>query len=280
MVGGPVVLDVVRADLLAAVAAAHLGQPGRALLGLGGGQFPFVELGPQDLQGPFPVLQLGALLGAEHADAGGLVQEVHRCFHLVHVLATGATGAGRADVQVAWVDLHLHRIGLRHHRHGGRGGVHPALGFGGRHPLHPVHARFEFQLAEHPLALDCQDQFLVAAQFRLGGAHRFHPPALALGIALVHPCQVAGPDRRLIPAGTGADLQHHAALIAGITGKQSNGEALFQGADLLLQLGQLVVRQLLHGRVAPVLPQQLAGLLLLLPQLAQPLVVVHQGLQP
>ena len=120
MVGAAVVLEVVGADLFAAVAAAHLGAPLGAFLGIGFGQLELIELGPQNLHGPFPVLQLGALLGAEHPDAGGFVQQVYGRFHLVDVLAAGAAGAGGADLQVARIDLHLHRIGLGHHGHRGR----------------------------------------------------------------------------------------------------------------------------------------------------------------
>ena len=91
------------------------------------------------------------------------MQQVHGRFHLVDVLAAGTAGTGGADLQVARVDLNLHWIGLRHHRHRGSGGVHPPLGFGGRHPLHPVHTRLELELAEHALTTDREDQFLITA---------------------------------------------------------------------------------------------------------------------
>ena len=120
MVGGAVVFEVVGADFLAAVAAAYLGQPGGALLGVGFCQLALIELGPQDFHGALAVLQLGALLGAEHPNAGGLVQQVYGRFNFVDVLAAGATGAGGTDFDVAGFDLNLHGIGLRHH--GDRGG--------------------------------------------------------------------------------------------------------------------------------------------------------------
>ena len=95
------------------------------------------------------------------------MEQIHGRFHLVHVLATGAAGAGGADLQIRGVDLNLHRIGLRHHCHRGRGGVDPALGFGDRHPLHPVHSGFELEPAENAIALNRQDQLTETPQFRL-----------------------------------------------------------------------------------------------------------------
>ena len=45
-------------------------------------------------------------------------------------------------------------------------------------------------------------------------------PALRLGIAAVHAQQVAGEDRRLVAAGTGADLEKYVALVARIVRHQ------------------------------------------------------------
>ena len=157
MVGGAAVFVVVGADFLAAIAAAHLRQPDGAFLGIGFRQFAFVELGPEDFHGPLPVLELGAFLGAKHPNPRGLVDQVHSGFHLVHVLTTGTTGAGGAHFDFGGINLHFHRIGLRHHGHRCRGGVHPALGFGGGYPLHPMHPGFKLQLAEHAFALDGQN---------------------------------------------------------------------------------------------------------------------------
>ena len=86
MIGGSVVFVVVGADFFGAVTTAHLGASVAAFAFRGSRLLPLQQFGAQDLQGPFPVLQLGAFLGAEHADAGGFVEKVHGCFHLVDVL--------------------------------------------------------------------------------------------------------------------------------------------------------------------------------------------------
>ena len=86
VIGGSVVFVVVGADLFGAVTTAHLGASVAAFAFRGSRLLPLQQFGAQDLQGPFPVLQLGAFLGAEHADARGFVEKVHGCFHLVDVL--------------------------------------------------------------------------------------------------------------------------------------------------------------------------------------------------
>ena len=49
-----------------------------------------------------------------------------------------------------------------------------------------MHAGLKLQLAENPIPLDGEDQFFVAPELGFGGAHRFHPPAHPLGVALIH----------------------------------------------------------------------------------------------
>ena len=211
------------------------------------------------------------------------MQQINSSFHLVDVLAAGAAGAGGADLQVARIDLHFDWIGLGHHRHRGRGGVHPALGFGGRNSLDPMHAGLELQAAVDPLSPDRKDQFLVAAQIGFGGADRLHLPTAALGIALVHAGQISCPEAGFIAAGPGPDFQHDAALIAGIRRQQGQGEAPLQLVDARferLQLADGQFHQLRHGGIVAVLLEQPVGVQLLLLQLAPLLVVEHQGLKP
>ena len=100
MVRAPTVLVVVRPDLLRSRPAADLGLPlGRHLLLLLL-QLHLEELGTQDLHGPLPVLELGPLLRAEDLDPAGLVREVHRRLHLVHVLPASAAAPRGGDLAV------------------------------------------------------------------------------------------------------------------------------------------------------------------------------------
>ena len=58
-------------------------------------------------------------------------------------------GAVGVDAQVGVVDLDLDVLDLGQHGDGGGGGVDAALRLGVGHPLHPMHAAFELQPAEH-----------------------------------------------------------------------------------------------------------------------------------
>ena len=63
-------------------------------------------------------------------------------------------------------------------------------------------------------------------------------------------------------------------------GQQGDGEPLLELGDFSLEAGQFFVGQLLHGQIAPMFPQQHAGLLLFLLEFAEPLVVNNQRFQP
>ena len=136
------------------------------------------------------------------------------------MLAAGPGGAVGVDADVAVGDLYLHILGLGQHGHGGRRGVDAAAGLGVRHPLDPVDAAFEFQPAEHPVAVDGGDDLLVAAGVALGEGVDLHPPALQGGIALIHAEQVAGEQGRLVAAGAGADLQDGRGVLVAVLGGQ------------------------------------------------------------
>ena len=100
-----------------------------------------------------------------------------------------------------------------------------------------------------------------------------------MGIALIHPGQIARPDGRFIAASAGADFEHHTALIAGIPGQEGHRELLAQGAHGLGEARQLLIGELFHGWIAPVLLEQGPGFAFFLFQLLELLVIEHQGLQ-
>ena len=148
VVGDPVLTEVVGADPLRAVHGAHLAPPGRGCLGrrllLGRGDQP----GAQHPHRRLLVLQLGALVLAADDDAGRQMGDPHRRVGGVDPLAARSGAAVHVDPQVVGIDLDLGLVGVRHHQDAGGRGVHPALGLGHRHPLHPVHAALEL---EHPI---------------------------------------------------------------------------------------------------------------------------------
>ena len=61
------------------------------------------------------------------------------------MLATGAAGPVDLHFNVRRVDLHIHFLHLRQHRHRSGGGMDPAPGLRLRHPLDPVNPGLIFE---------------------------------------------------------------------------------------------------------------------------------------
>src|SRR5213075_3272386 len=101
----PALGEVVRADLLGALAGPDLGGAGGGELGPLGGQLALVEPSAQDLHGAVAVLQLGLLVLHRDHDAGRLVGDPHRRVGRVHRLPAGPARAVDVDLQVVGVDV-------------------------------------------------------------------------------------------------------------------------------------------------------------------------------
>ena len=91
--------------------------------------------------------------------------------------------------------------------------MNAALGFGLRDTLHPMRPGLEFQARVDAATDHTADDFAITTMLALIFAHGLDLPALTLGVAAVHAQQVAGKYRRLIPAGSGADLEEYVAFI-------------------------------------------------------------------
>ena len=132
------------------------------------------------------------------------------------------------------------------HQHAGRRGVDPALRLGDRHPLHAVHAALVLQPGVRaspgsgvPLALTATVDVLVAAEVGLGGVEDLGLPAAPLGVAQVHPQQVAGEQRRLLAALARLDLEDDVLVVVGSRGTSSSPQPLLElAATLRLELGR------------------------------------------
>src|SRR5213592_1025558 len=145
------------------------------------------------------------------------MRDAHGGIGLVDVLAAGARGAVSVDAKIRGIQYDVAdraRLG----QDGDRAGrsVDAALGFGGRHSLDAVAAGFELELGVRALPNDTRDDLLVPAGIPRRLRYHLHLPALAFGIARIHAKQVAREERRLVPAGPGADLEEDVALIVGI----------------------------------------------------------------
>src|SRR5271168_3877764 len=89
----------------------------------------------------------------------------------------------------------------------------PSLRFGCGHALYAMCSGFEFEQRKCAPADDPADDFLVSAVLAGALAQYFDSPALGLGIARVHPEQIACEQRRLVASRSGADLQEYVAVV-------------------------------------------------------------------
>jgi hypothetical protein len=74
-----------------------------------------------------------------------------------------------------------------------------------------------------------------AAAARLGAVDDLDAPAAALGVPDVHPEELLGEERRLVAAGSGADLQDDVLVVVGVLGKEEDADLLFERLDLPFQ---------------------------------------------
>ena len=70
-------------------------------------------------------------------------------------------------------------------------------------------------------------------------AQQLEPPALALGVGLVHLEEVAGEEVGLLAAGRAPDLDDHVAVGVGVAGQQQQPQLLLARRDLRLERGDL-----------------------------------------
>ncbi len=84
-------------------------------------------------------------------------------FGLVDVLAPGAAGTQRINLEVRLVDGNVDILCFRQHRDGRRRGVNAPRCFSVGHTLHAMHAGFVFELGKGATTADFGDDLLEAA---------------------------------------------------------------------------------------------------------------------
>ena len=97
-------------------------------------------------------------------------------------------------------------------------GVDAALALGRRHPLHAVRAAFVLEPAPRVVALHDERDVAEAAHVRRLARQHLGLPAVALGVVLVHPVEVAGPEVGLLAALGAPDLDDHVLAVVGVAG--------------------------------------------------------------
>ena len=163
VVGDAVLREVVRADLLGALAGADLRAARRGLLGRLALALGLVDPRAQHAHRLLAVLELRALVLHRDDDARRQVRDAHRRVGRVDRLAARAGRAVDVDLQVALVDLDVDVLGLRHHRDGRGRRVDPALRLRLGHALHAVRPALVLEDRVRAVALDRERRLLEAA---------------------------------------------------------------------------------------------------------------------
>jgi hypothetical protein len=166
------------------------------------------------------------------------------------VLTTGPGGTEGIDFQIARIDFWQFRLWHRwHHRHRAGRGMDTALGFGFRHALHAVTARFKLQLAVNAVTRHFGNHLFVTAVFTHVFAHDLNPPAASFSVTAIHTEQIASKNGRFVATGSGAYFQETIAFIVRILWQQQHLQLLFQLFRRRFGLFQLFLRHFTHFRI-------------------------------
>ena len=143
-------------------------------------------------------------------------------------MTTGPPRSGGLKFNIRRVKNHINFFGFGHHGHRGRGGVHPALGFGGWDPLNTVNTGFELQCPKDLVTANTINDFFVSAKRTLAGILQFHLPTLFFAVALVHTGQVPRKKPGLVASGSRSDFEKDILVIFGIPRNEKPSELFFQ----------------------------------------------------
>ena len=200
----------------------------------------FVDAAAEDAHRLVVVFVLATTVLAFHFDARGQVDDADGRFGLVHMLATGTTGAHPLPLDVFIADLDLDLVGFGEDGDGRGGGVDAPLGFGFGDALDAVSARFELEPFPGIVAFDGERDFLEAAMFPGAETDFFGVPPLGANEAGVHLIEIAREQRRLVPAGSGADFDDH-AVVGFPFGEEKRFDLVGQKFEAGIDTGQIVL---------------------------------------
>jgi len=129
---------------------------------------------------------------------------------------TAPLGCRDHFLDIVGVELDLDFLGFGQDRDGGGRGMDAALGLGDRDPFDLVRAALVTQLGKHTLAAHAENPQPAAALLGSLDVDLLERPPLDGGEPLVHRDDVAGPERGLVAADPGPDLDDdraHGAIV-------------------------------------------------------------------
>ena len=116
------------------------------------------------------------------------------------------------------------------------------MGFGLRHALYAVYARFVFQHAVDAVADHFHHDLLESARSALAHAVDLVFPTAFLDVFGIHAKQVAGEQGRFVAAGSAADFDDGVLAVLRVGRDQQQLDLLFQPLEFRFQLGDLHAR--------------------------------------
>src|SRR5687768_14707929 len=90
------------------------------------------------------------------------------------------------DAHIFVLDIDRGLFDLRQHRDRRRGGMNTPTRLGCRHALDPVNATLVFEAAPSTLAMNLEDNLLIAASSIFAAANQLGLPAVIFGVAAIH----------------------------------------------------------------------------------------------
>ena len=274
MIGDPVLLEVVRANLLRPAPASHLAaallRRLRLLALLLGAQ----QAGPQHLQRLLLVLSLALLVLHSDDDAGREVGDPDRRVGGVDRLAARSGRPVHVDAQVVVVERDVDIVRLRQHGDRRRRRVDATLRLGDRNALHAVGPALVLHPAPDAVALEQERHLVEAAPLGGIGAEHLVLPPHPVGVPDVHVEEVLGEQVRLLASLGAADLDDHVLVVVRVAREEQHLQVLLDAGGGRLRLLRLVAHPELLGhrqvvQRAPVGPVRLHDRLELLPATAE-----------
>ena len=145
------------------------------------------------------------------------------------------TGPGRpihVDPHIARIDPNVDFFGFRQHGHRGGRRVNPPLRLCLGNTLNPVNSALVLEFGIRTATLHSDGDLVVATRLRRGRVQAFNLESEPVGVLLIHPKQVTGPDGGLVTSGRRTDLENDILLVAGVGRDQGDPYPIFNARDL------------------------------------------------
>ena len=186
MIGNPTLRPVIGSDFCTPVARTYQGFPAARNFIFLLTHLLFIQFGSEHIHSFFAVAQLRTL---------GLANYYHPCrnmgkeylgFYFIYVLSASTPTSGGFHFHVAFFQFKVYFFSFRHNGNCCGRGMHPSLGFGIGHTLHPVYAALKFKRAIYIFPGNFYHNLFVATYCSFTFTNYLRFPSFFRAIAQVH----------------------------------------------------------------------------------------------